>query len=69
MIKSLVLFAVAASLCGCASSPFSFSSAPAANVAPASNRYATPIPGLPQSQYECVTDEGYGRSLPCGTMN
>ena len=73
MSRLLVLFAVAGGLSGCASSPLSQTPAsgvaPAANVIPAANRYATPIPGLPQSQYECVTDEGYGRSLPCGTMN
>jgi uncharacterized protein YceK len=67
MSRLLVLFAVAGGLSGCASSPLS--QTPASGVAPAANRYATPIPGLPQSQYECVTDEGYGRSLPCGTMN
>jgi hypothetical protein len=69
MSKLIMLFAMAAGLSGCASSPFSFSSAPAANVAPAPSRYATPIPGIPQSQYECVTDEGYGRWHTCGTMN
>jgi len=65
MAKIVAVFALAASLAGCASSPFT--QAPAANVKPANSPYAQP--GIPQSQYECMTDEGYGRSFPCGTMN
>ena len=62
----LIAFAVLATgLAGCASSPFT--QAPAAQVAPAASPYAQP--GLPQSQYECVTDEGYGRWQPCGNMS
>jgi uncharacterized protein YceK len=67
MTRLLVLFAVATVVSGCASS--SIAQAPAANVPPLRTRYATPIPGLPKSQYECVTDQGYGRSLPRGSMN
>jgi hypothetical protein len=65
MKKIIAGFALAASLAGCASSPFT--QAPAANVTPTKSPYAQP--GIPQSQYECMTDEGYGRSFPCGTMN
>jgi hypothetical protein len=67
MIRIVAVFALAAGLAGCASSPFS--QAPAANVAPAANPYATPMPGIPHSQYECVTDEGYGRYYPCNTKS
>ncbi len=66
MTKTFAVFLLAASLAGCASSPFT--QAPAANVAPnPNNPYARP--GIPQSQYECMTDDGYGRAFPCGTMN
>jgi len=66
MAKFVVLFALAAGLAGCASSS-PFSSAPAARVSPAASPYAQP--NLPQSQYECVTDEGYGRWQPCGNQS
>ena len=65
MTKTVALFALAMSLAGCAVSPFG--RAPAANVAPASSPYAQP--GIPQSQYECVTDEGYGRYVPCANKS
>jgi hypothetical protein len=61
MLKFAVLSALAVGLAGCAgSSPFN--SAPAAQVQP-SGVYAQP--GLARSQYECVTDEGNGRFMPC----
>ena len=65
MLKSLAVFAVAVSLCGCASSPFA--QAPASGIAPAASPNA--YPNLPRSQYECVTDEGYGRYVPCGNKS
>jgi hypothetical protein len=61
MIRIIAVFALAAGLAGCSTSPFS--QAPAANVAPAATPYAQP--GVPGSQYECMTDDGYGRSQPC----
>jgi hypothetical protein len=61
MTRIVAVFALAAGLAGCSTSPFS--QAPAANVAPAASPYA--VPNIPQSQYECVTDEGYGRYYPC----
>jgi hypothetical protein len=63
MSRVIAILALAAGLAGCASSPFSH--APSAGVAPA----VAPYPNLPQSQYECVTDEGYGRWHPCGNMS
>jgi hypothetical protein len=62
MLRLIAILALAGGLAGCASSPFS--QAPASQVAPISNDYI--IPSIPRSQYECVTDEGYGRYLPCG---
>ena len=67
MSKVIAVCAVAASLAACAASPFA--QKPAANVAPAGANSPYYTPGLPQSQYECVTDEGYRRYFPCGTMN
>ena len=61
MIKVLVLFAAAAGLSGCASSPFA--QAPASGAAPAQGYYYQP--GVPRSEFECQTDEGYGRNNPC----
>jgi hypothetical protein len=65
MFKIVLVFALAAGLSGCAASPFS--QAPASNVAPAASPNA--YPNIPRSQYECVTDEGYGRYVPCGNMS
>ena len=69
MTKFIALFVLTAALGGCASSsPFgALTSAPAARVSPAASPYAQP--NLPQSQYECVTDEGYGRWQPCGNQS
>jgi hypothetical protein len=36
-------------------------------VAPAASPNAYPY--IPRSQYECVTDEGYGRYVPCGNKS
>jgi len=60
---------MAGSLAGCASSPFS--SAPASNVAPtsANPNSSNAYPYIPRSQYECVTDDGYGRWHPCGNQS
>jgi len=55
----MAVFAIAAGLAGCAGG---FNTTPAAQVQPAGT-YARP--GLPQSQYECLTDDGYGRARPC----
>ena len=65
MTRLIVLFAVAVSLSGCASSPFS--STPTSGAAPAGGSYYQP--GVPRSQFECMTDEGYGRSTPCGNKS
>ncbi len=67
MTRLIAVFAMAAGLAACSSSPFT--QRPAAQVAPASTTSPYAQPGIPQSQYECVTDEGYGRFTPCGTMN
>ena len=61
MLRLIAILALAGGLAGCASSPFS--QAPASQVAPTINQ--TP-PGAAGSQYDCVTQEGYGRTLPCG---
>ena len=65
MARLAAVLAFALGLAGCGSSPFT--QAPAAQVTPSSSPYA--IPGVPQSQYECVTDEGYGRSMPCSAKD
>ncbi len=60
MVKTVAILALAAGLAACSGAPF----APAASqMTPTSSPYVTP--GIPQSQYECMTDEGYGRSMPC----
>jgi hypothetical protein len=65
MLRLIAIFALACGLAGCSSSPFS--ATPAAQVTGARpTPMGTPIPGIPASQYECVTDEGYGRWQPCG---
>ena len=65
MSKIIAVFALAAGLAGCAASPFT--QAPAAHVAPAASPNA--YPNIARSQYECVTDEGYGRYVPCGNVS
>ena len=65
MSRLLVLFAVAGGLSGCASSPFS--STPTSGAAPAGGYYYQP--GVPRSQFECMTDDGYGRSHPCSNQS
>ena len=69
MARLIATFALvgawALGLAGCASSPFS--SAPAAQVAPGGSPNA--YPNIPQSQQECVTDDGYGRWQPCGNAS
>ena len=65
MSRLIVLFAVATSLSACASSPFS--STPTSGAAPAGGYYYQP--GVPRSQFECMTDDGYGRSHPCSNQS
>jgi hypothetical protein len=65
LIVMSVVLAAAAGLAGCSSSPFS--RAPAAQVAPTASPYA--VPGSYLSQFECVTDEGNGRFIPCGSRS
>ena len=65
MSRLLVLFAVAGGLSGCASSPFS--QTPASGAAPAGGYYSQS--GVPRSQFECMTDDGYGRSHPCSNQS
>jgi hypothetical protein len=60
MIKWITIFAVATGLAGCAGG---INTTPASQVQP-TGPYARP--GLPQSQYECMMDEGNGRSSSCG---
>jgi hypothetical protein len=67
LIVVCVVLAAGAGLAGCGSSPFS--RAPAAQVAPTRSTSPYAIPGSTQSQYECVTDEGDGRFLPCGARS
>ena len=55
MFKLIVIFALTGGLAGCASSPFS--QARASHVAPGANQNV---------KWDCVTEEGYGRYLPCG---
>ena len=65
MTRLIALFALAAGLSGCASSPFA--QAPASGAAPAASPYYQP--GVPRSQFECMTDDGYGRSHPCSNQS
>ncbi len=59
MTRTIAIIVLASMLAACAGS----GQAPA-NLNQTSNPYYRP--GIPQSQYECVTDEGYGRYVPCG---
>lgn len=70
MTRVLMLFAMAASLSGCAAASSLFSapsSGAAPGVAPARGYYYQP--GVPRSEFECMMDEGYGRSIPCGNQS
>jgi hypothetical protein len=60
----VALFAVAAALSGCSGG--GFNTTPAAQIQPTGIQAR---PGILQSQFECVTDDGYGRSRPCGDAN
>ena len=62
MLRLIAILALAGSLAGCASSPFS--QAPASAVAPTVTQS-----GAAGTKYDCVTEEGYGRTLPCGYAN
>jgi hypothetical protein len=61
MLRLIAILALAAGLAGCSSSPFS--QAPVSQVAPSGN--STP-PGAAGNKFDCVTDEGNGRTQPCG---
>ena len=63
MLRLIAILALTGGLAGCSSSPFS--QAPVSQVAPANNQNNTP-PGAAGTKYDCVTDEGNGRTLPCG---
>jgi hypothetical protein len=65
MIRFFAVAVSALGLSACSSFelPRSFQGAPSA--APTSG----PVPGNPRSQYECVTDDGYGRWQPCGNQS
>jgi hypothetical protein len=67
MARFIALFSLmalsAASLAACAGG---MNMTPASQIQP-SGTYARP--GIPQSQYECVTDDGYGRWAPCGNQH
>jgi len=64
MTKFIAVLALAGGVGGCALVPASMS---ARAVASEPSPYAQP--GIQQSQYECVTDEGYGRFTPCANKN
>ena len=64
MTKIIAVLVCAWGVGGCALLPASLS---AAAVRQESSPYAQP--GIQQSQYECVTDEGYGRFTPCGNKD
>ncbi len=59
MSRLIAIFALACALAGCSSSPFS--QAPVSQVAPTVTQS-----GAAGTKYDCVTEEGYGRTLPCG---
>jgi hypothetical protein len=61
MLRLIAILALAGALAGCGTSPFS--QAPASHMAPAAN---TTPPGAAGTKYDCVTDEGNGRTQPCG---
>jgi len=65
MLRLIAIFALVGGLAGCSSSPFS--QAPVSQVAPAVNQ--TTQSGVAGTKYDCVTEEGIGRTLPCGYAN
>ena len=65
MLKSIAILALAGALTGCGTSPFS--QAPVSQVAPAVNQPTQS--GVAGTKYDCVTEEGIGRTLPCGYAN
>ena len=69
MLRLIAVLALACGLAGCFSSPFSqvpvSQVAPASQVVPPISQNPTP-PGAAGSKFDCVTDEGYGRTMPCG---
>ena len=64
MLRMIVIVVAAAGLAGCGSSSL-FTRAPAAHTGP--SPYS--VPGSSLSQQECVTDEGNGRFIPCGSQS
>ena len=62
MLRLIAIFALACGLAGCSSSPFS--QAPVSQVTPTVTQS-----GVAGTKYDCVTEEGIGRTLPCGYAN
>ena len=62
MLKLVAVLALAGALAGCSTSLFS--QAPASQVAPTVTQS-----GVAGTKYDCVTEEGIGRTLPCGYAN
>jgi hypothetical protein len=59
MFRLIAILTLACGLAGCASSPFS--QVPVSQVTPTVTQS-----GVAGTKYDCVTEEGYGRTLPCG---
>lgn len=65
MLRLIAVLALAGGLAGCSSSPFA--QAPVSQVAPTTHQ--TTQSGVAGTKYDCVTEEGIGRTLPCGYAN
>ena len=65
MLRLIAILALAVGLAGCSSSPFS--QAPVSQVAPGATQPTQS--GVAGTKYDCVTQEGIGRTLPCGYAN
>jgi hypothetical protein len=65
MLKTLAVLAFASAaattLSGCAGGGFAF--------APTAGRPYEAQPGVARSEFECMTDDGYGRSRPCNAQD
>jgi hypothetical protein len=61
MTKLVLLFVLASGLSACSS----FAFAPMSGGA----RPYQPQPGVAGSEFECMTDDGYGRSRPCNAQD
>jgi hypothetical protein len=62
VLRLIAIVALAGGLVGCASSPFA--QAPVSQVVPTVTQS-----GAAGTKFDCVTEEGYGRTLPCGYAN